>query len=117
MPGVMHGTSGSQDAKIAHVGLALLIIVLISELYPPYELIQCPSTYRYIALTRIPTILPKVAPTAIEGTKMPAGTLAPYEMMIRMIRRTVARRSELTIRHCAQVLVDNRTFQLSLGPR
>lgn len=52
----------------------------------------------------MPTIRPKVAPTAMEGTKMPAGTLAPYEMMMSAIRKTVARRRELTIRHCAHVL-------------
>lgn len=69
------------------------------------------ATYRYIALTRIPTIRPKVAPTAIEGTKMPAGTLQPYETMTRHVRMTVARRSELTMRHWAQVLHGNHASE------
>lgn len=60
--------------------------------------------HRYSALTSMPTIRPKVAPTAIDGTKMPAGTLQPYEMTTRRVRKTVARSRELTIRHCAQVL-------------
>lgn len=54
----------------------------------------------------MPTIRPKVAPTAMEGTKMPAGTLHPYEMTTRHVRMTVARRSELTIRHCAHGLYE-----------
>ena len=32
------------------------------------------STYLYNALTIIPIMRPKVAPTAIDGTKIPAGT-------------------------------------------
>jgi hypothetical protein len=50
-------------------------------------------------LTIIPTILPKLAPMAIEGTKMPAGTLHPYEITTRPMRIIVARRRELDIRH------------------
>lgn len=73
---------------------------------------MCCATDLYVALTRIPTIRPKVAPTAIEGTKMPAGTFAPYEMMMRAIRSTVASRRELTILHCAQVL--DRRLAVSL---
>ena len=67
VPGVMQGTSGSQDAKKAESGKA-----------------------SYRASTRMPTALPKEAPIAIEGTKIPAGTLHPYEMMTRSVRRTVA---------------------------
>jgi hypothetical protein len=52
----------------------------------------------------MPTILPKVAPTAIDGTKIPAGTLQPYEMMTRAVLMTVANRRELTICHCSEVL-------------
>jgi hypothetical protein len=47
----------------------------------------------------MPTILPKVAPMAIEGTKMPAGTLHPYEITTRPIRIKVARSRELDMRH------------------
>ena len=53
----------------------------------------------------IPIIRPKVAPIAIEGTKIPAGTLHPYEMITRPKRRIVARNKELTIGHCCDVLV------------
>lgn len=53
----------------------------------------------------MPIILPNVAPTAIEGTKMPAGTLQPYDSMTRQVRNTVASKSELTICHCAHDLV------------
>mgnify|MGYP006969723686 CR=1 FL=1 len=48
---------------------------------------------------------PKVAPTAMDGTKMPAGTLQPYEMTTSPVLMTVASSSELTIRHCAHVLL------------
>ena len=60
--------------------------------------------YWFIALTIIPTILPKVAPMAIEGTKMPAGTLHPYEITTRPMRIIVARSRELDIRHWSGVL-------------
>src|SRR6266487_3730743 len=53
----------------------------------------------------MPTILPNEAPIAIDGTKIPAGTLQPYEMMTRNIRNTVAMASEKTI--------DQRFFTLS----
>lgn len=56
---------------------------------------------------------PKVAPTAMEGTKMPAGTLQPYERMTRKVRSTVARSSELTIRHWAQDLWCKRKPRLA----
>lgn len=47
----------------------------------------------------MPTILPNVAPMAMEGTKIPAGTLAPYEMTTSPMRITVARKSEFEMRH------------------
>lgn len=47
---------------------------------------------------------PNVAPIAIDGTKMPAGTLQPYDKTTRQMRRMVASSSELIIRHCAQDL-------------
>jgi hypothetical protein len=56
------------------------------------------------ALTRMPTIRPNIAPTAMDGTKIPQGTLQPYETTTRAVLTTTARRSELTIRHCADVL-------------
>jgi hypothetical protein len=55
--------------------------------------------YPYSALTKVPTILPKVAPIAIDGTKIPAGTLQPYEITTRPIRMTVAKIRELEMRH------------------
>lgn len=61
-------------------------------------------TYACKALTTIPIILPKQAPTAMEGTKIPQGTLQPYEMMINPIRMIVASSSELTIFHCSDDL-------------
>jgi len=36
---------------------------------------------------------------AMDGTKIPAGTLQPYEMMTRNVRRMVAKASERTILH------------------
>jgi len=47
----------------------------------------------------IPTIRPKVAPTAIEGTKIPAGTLAPYDITTKPMRMKVARRREFAMGH------------------
>lgn len=47
---------------------------------------------------------PNVAPIAIDGTKMPAGTLDPYEITTNPIRITVARSNELTMCHCAESL-------------
>ena len=67
VPGVMHGTSGSQAEKNRACGK-----------------VSCR------ACTRIPIILPNEAPIAIDGTKMPAGTLQPYEMMTRKVLRIVA---------------------------
>lgn len=52
----------------------------------------------------IPIIRPKVAPTAIDGTKIPAGTLQPYETTTKPTRMTVARKSELIIVHWNDVL-------------
>jgi len=54
----------------------------------------------------IPTILPKVAPIAIDGTKIPAGTLHPYVMTTRPMRIIVARSKELEMRHWAGVLCE-----------
>lgn len=42
----------------------------------------------------MPNILPNEAPIAIDGTKMPAGTLQPYVISTRNIRRTVATAKE-----------------------
>jgi hypothetical protein len=57
-----------------------------------------------MAFTMIPTIRPKEAPMAIDGTKMPAGTLHPALTITSAILMIVARRSEFTIRHCTDVL-------------
>lgn len=57
-----------------------------------------------MAFAIMPTIRPKVAPTAIDGTKIPAGTLHPYEMTTRPILMIVAKSKELTICHCELVL-------------
>ena len=63
----------------------------------------------YIAFTTIPTILPKVAPIAMEGTNIPAGTLHPYVMTTKPTRMIVARSSEFDIRHWADDLLTVRT--------
>ncbi len=42
----------------------------------------------------MPTIRPKEAPIAIDGTKMPAGTLQPYEIMTRNVLMIVAKASD-----------------------
>lgn len=47
----------------------------------------------------MPTILPNDAPIAIEGTKIPAGTLQPYEIMTRNVRISVANANESAILH------------------
>ena len=52
----------------------------------------------------IPTMRPKVAPIAMEGTKIPAGTLHPYDTITSNVRINVASKREFTIRHCADVL-------------
>ena len=52
----------------------------------------------------IPTIRPKTAPTAIDGTKIPAGTLHPYERTIKNVRMMVASSKELTICHWVEDL-------------
>jgi hypothetical protein len=57
-----------------------------------------------MAFTMIPTIRPKDAPIAIEGTNMPAGTLHPYETTTKPIRMTVANNREFAMRHCTFVL-------------
>lgn len=61
----------------------------------------------------IPIMRPKLAPMAIEGTKIPAGTLHPYEMMTRPMRITVARNKEFTMRHCAEVLQTGMKVKIS----
>jgi hypothetical protein len=48
----------------------------------------------------IPSIRPKEAPMAMEGTKIPAGTLHPYETTTNPVLITVARSKEFAIRHC-----------------
>jgi hypothetical protein len=40
----------------------------------------------------------------MDGTKIPQGTLQPYEMMMKPIRMIVANKSELTIFHCSEDL-------------
>jgi hypothetical protein len=96
VPGVIHGTSGSQAAKKLELGND-----------------SCK------AFTRIPTIRPKDAPTAIEGTNIPAGTLQPYEKMTSMMRRTVAMNRDNTIgqRFCALYgqQISTNTSKQSLG--
>lgn len=57
-----------------------------------------------MALTTMPTMRPNVAPIAIEGTKIPAGTLQPYDMTTSPMRMTVAKSNELAIDHCTEVL-------------
>ncbi len=47
----------------------------------------------------MPTILPNVAPIAIEGTNIPAGTLQPYEITTKAVRIKVASMSEFATRH------------------
>ena len=69
------------------------------DISTPVTYIVAKQTDLYVALTSIPTMRPNVAPTAMDGTKIPAGTFAPYEIMIRAIRSTVANRRELTILH------------------
>jgi len=94
----MQGFSGSQPANMLHVGCALAVGQIREDDTCSARKRQG-DTHRYMALTRMPTIRPNVAPTAIDGTKMPAGTLHPYDMMTRNVRMTVASRSELTMRH------------------
>ena len=76
VPGVIHGPSGSHAAKKADEG---------------NDSCKC--------CTMMPTILPKEAPIAMDGTKMPAGTLHPNDMMTSNVRKTVAIAKEKIIRH------------------
>ena len=72
MPGVIHpASSAGQPAKKGDVG---------------WE--------EWSARTRRPTKRPNEAPTAMEGTKIPAGTLLPYEIMMRIVRIIVASSNE-----------------------
>jgi hypothetical protein len=57
------------------------------------------TTNRYRAFTIIPIMRPNVAPIAMEGTKMPAGTLDPYDTITSNVRMKVASKREFTIRH------------------
>ncbi len=72
----MHGTSGSHAAKNFELGKDSCKVC-----------------------TKMPIILPKDAPIAMEGTKIPAGTLHPYDMMTRKVRNIVANASESTMDH------------------
>jgi hypothetical protein len=74
VPGVIHGTSGSQAAKNAESGK---------------------DSWR--CCTKMPTIRPKDAPMAMDGTKIPAGTLHPKEMITSSVRRMVAMAREKII--------------------
>jgi hypothetical protein len=65
---------------------------------------QSKSANLYIALTTMPTIRPKVAPIAIDGTKIPQGTRHPYEIMTKPTLNTVARNRAFAILHCAHDL-------------
>ena len=47
----------------------------------------------------MPIVLPNEAPIAIDGTKMPAGTLHPYEIITRNVRTNVEKINDNTIRH------------------
>ena len=67
VPGVMHGPSGKHALKNAD-----------------------PGKDSWMCLTKMPTMRPKAAPTAIDGTKIPAGTLQPKDIMTRSVRMTVA---------------------------
>lgn len=60
-----------------------------------------------MAFTIIPIMRPNVAPMAMEGTKIPAGTLHPYEMITKPTRIIVASNKEFDILHCADVLSYN----------
>lgn len=70
VPGVMQGVSGLQAANQLACGLDLGSILAFHN---SDQIIS----HLYIALTRIPIIRPKVAPIAIEGTKIPHGTRHP----------------------------------------
>jgi hypothetical protein len=77
VPGVIHVTpSAGQAAKKALSGYA-----------------ECN------ARTRSPINRPKEAPTAIDGTKIPAGTFDPYETIINIVRITVANNNDIIFLH------------------
>jgi hypothetical protein len=76
VPGVMHGPSGSHAAKNALSG-----------------------NDSWICWTKMPTMRPNAAPTAMLGTKMPAGTLHPKEMMTSKVRMMVAIKRDPIICH------------------
>lgn len=70
------------------------------------------EAYRQSAFTIMPTIRPKVAPMAMEGTKMPAGTFEPYETTTMPIRKTVAINNALAMVHCTEVLCSRQSSVL-----
>ena len=72
VPGVIQGTSGWQTAKIP----ASWYLLKGSRFVRARDE-RSQRSHRHSALTMMPIILPNVAPMAIEGTKIPAGTFAP----------------------------------------
>lgn len=46
----------------------------------------------------------------MEGTKIPAGTLHPYDTMTSNVRMNVASKREFTIRHCADDLEEGERW-------
>lgn len=107
MPGVMQGTSGEQTPPNQDdSGLALGSSRMNASSSGPagQGAEGAAGTHAWMALEMMPTMRPNVAPTAIDGTKMPAGTLQPYDRMMRPVRTTVASRSVLTFLHWAHVL-------------
>jgi len=51
----------------------------------------------------------------MDGTKIPQGTLQPYEIMMKPIRMIVASNSELTIFHCSDDLSSALGLQAAEG--
>src|ERR1700761_6404217 len=74
VPGVIHGTSGAQAAKNFESG-----------------------KLSWRACTKMPTMRPKVAPIVMDGTKIPAGTLQPYDKMTKNVLMMVANARESII--------------------
>jgi hypothetical protein len=63
-----------------------------------------------MAFTMMPIIRPKVAPTAMDGMKIPAGTLQPYERTTKPARKIVASSSEFAIGHCTPDLKSEEDY-------
>jgi hypothetical protein len=61
----------------------------------------------------MPIMRPNVAPIAIEGTKIPAGTLHPYETTTNPMRITVANNNEFEMRHCSDDLEQKQKWSAS----